>query len=108
MNDESNVNDDAIVDIDDMDSEMVFGQPTQVLNSITSHAKLILYLNELVTEVRNKSISVENPSTEDFIEAAGAWLEGAERFLEKLGEDPPIKPTWSLIAMVFTAGLIYE
>lgn len=54
-------------------------------------------------------VPVENPGIADFIEASGPWLEGMDAVLRHhTGEGEPDSPTWSIIAMIFSAGLVYE
>jgi hypothetical protein len=77
--------------------------------AVKSREDLVRYLFDLADEARRETEAVENPQTPDFIEASGAWLEGLDAFLRRhTGEAAPEAPTWSIIAMIFSAGLVYE
>jgi hypothetical protein len=77
--------------------------------NVRSRAELVIYLSSLAEKARAGTIPVENPNTADFIEASGAWLEGLDSFLRRhTGEGEPDSPSWSIIAMIFSAGLVYE
>ena len=83
--------------------------PIEAALAVTSREELIGYLANLAERARRGVIPVENPSTPDFIEASSAWLEGLDSFLRHhTGEAAPEAPSWSTIAMVFSAGLVYE
>jgi hypothetical protein len=76
---------------------------------VRSRTELVRYLSSLAEKARAGTIPVENPDTADFIEASGAWLEGLDAFLRHhTGEGEPDFPSWSIIAMIFSAGLVYE
>ena len=77
--------------------------------SVGSREELIAYLADLAESCRAGRIRVENPDTSDFIDASARWLESLDTFLRQhTGVDAPESPSWAIIAMVFSAGLVYE
>jgi hypothetical protein len=77
--------------------------------AVTSREQLVAYLTDLAEDCRRERIPVENPDTPGFIEASAAWLEGLDAFLRRqTGAGAPESPTWAIIAMIFSAGLVYE
>lgn len=83
--------------------------PIEEALNVRSRAELVRHLGALAAKARAGLIPVENPATADFIEASGAWLEGLDAFLRHhTGEGEPDSPSWSIIAMIFSAGLVYE
>lgn len=75
---------------------------------IRSRADLSEYLDALASAVRQGKVSVENMTTEDFLDAASAWIADMDGYFAQRGEATPEEPTWSLIAAIFQAALIYE
>jgi hypothetical protein len=51
---------------------------------------------------------VENETSPDLIEAAAAWTEGIEDFMETRGYDMTRLSPWAIVALIFSAGLVYE
>jgi hypothetical protein len=83
--------------------------PIDAALAVSSHEELVEYLADLAEKARQGAVPVENPSTPDFIEASSAWLEGLDAFLRHhTGEVASEAPKWSTIAMIFSAGLVYE
>ncbi len=76
--------------------------------AVTSRADLVQYLIGLADRVRDGRMPVENSSSLEFIEAAGYWIQALDGFFSNRGEDVPDAPSWELIAMIFSAALVYE
>jgi hypothetical protein len=83
--------------------------PIEAALAVSSREELVAYLEGLAENSRAGIMPVENPNTSDFIDASAAWLEGLDPFLrEHTGEGAPASPSWAIVAMVFSAGLVYE
>ncbi|WP_212909920.1 hypothetical protein [Streptomyces sp. TS71-3] len=83
--------------------------PIDAALAVSSLEELVAYLADLSEKARRGVVPVENPNTPDFIEASSAWLEGIDAFLRHhTGEAVPQVPKWSTIALIFSAGLVYE
>lgn len=83
--------------------------PIERASAVGTRDDLVAYLADLAEKSRTGTVPVENPSTPDFIEASAAWLEGLDAFLRHhFGEGAPESPSWAIIAMIFSAGLVYE
>jgi len=66
------------------------------------------YLAELSEKVRLGKITVENATSVELLEAACAWIADMDGYFLNRGEPVPHDPSWALIAMIVSAGLIYE
>ncbi|MET7463115.1 hypothetical protein [Nonomuraea sp. NPDC005501] len=83
--------------------------PIEAAMAVTTREELVAYLANLAEKSREGEIPVENVQTCDFIEASSAWLEGLDTFLLRhTGQSAPSSPSWATIAMIFSAGLVYE
>jgi hypothetical protein len=76
--------------------------------AVASRADLVRYLAGLAARVRDGRVAVENESASELIEAAGHWVQAMDGFFSKRGEGVPDTPSWSLVAMIFSAALVYE
>lgn len=76
--------------------------------AVESRAQLIEFLTELAEGARSGSAPVENESSADMIEAAAAWAEGMEKFLGARDVDLSQLSAWTVSALLFSAGLVYE
>lgn len=84
-------------------------RPIEAALAVRTREDLIAYLEDLAEGSRSGGIPVENTNTSDFVEASAAWLEGLDPFLRHhTGEGVPDSPSWAIIAMIFSAGLVYE
>ncbi|MFE3541951.1 hypothetical protein ACFXK0_03135 [Nocardia sp. NPDC059177] len=72
--------------------------------------KFTAYMQQLSTEVRLRPDLFENLTTENFLEAAAAWVEGMG--IPSVSGPRPIElpdsVDWSFIALLISAALIYE
>lgn len=83
--------------------------PDPTINEINSREDLARYLAVLAESVRSGEISIENPSTDDFVDAAARWTESMHGFFKNIIKEPvPESPDWAIIAAIFRAALIYE
>jgi hypothetical protein len=84
------------------------GDPVERALSINTAEELTHYLSDLSRMASGGLIPVENDRSADFIEAAGAWVEGMDVFLAHRGIDAMGISPWTAIALVFSAALVYE
>jgi len=82
--------------------------PVDVAWEVDSPSKLAEFLVDLAERARDGKTRVENPSSVAMIEASGAWVEGIEGFLAARGRDVTKLSPWAAVAMVYSAGLVYE
>jgi hypothetical protein len=75
---------------------------------VDSPSKLAEFLVDLAERARNGETRVENPSSVAMIEASGAWVEHIESFLTARGRNVAELSPWAAVAMVYSAGLVYE
>jgi hypothetical protein len=75
---------------------------------IGSRAELVAYLTNLAENARAGNTPMENKSSPDLVEAAAAWTEGIEDFMETRGYDIARLSPWAIVAVIFAAGLVYE
>jgi hypothetical protein len=76
--------------------------------AVASRDDLVAYLIDLSSRAREGRTAVENASTPEFIEAAAYWTRAMDGFFANRGEEAPEAPSWSTIAMIFSAALVYE
>ena len=83
--------------------------PDARLDSIHTREDLGLFLVELANRLRAGEVRLENPSSVDFINAAGRWTKSMDGFFQNIMHEPvPQDPDWALIAAIFSAAIIYE
>jgi hypothetical protein len=78
------------------------------VSAVTSRIDLADFLDALAREVASdRDEEVENPTTDRFLEALGAWVRhpGRDAAGRPLMSDPP---GWSDIAQILFAGVFYE
>jgi hypothetical protein len=79
------------------------------LNEIHSRDDLARFLSGLAERIRDGSLSIENPTTDSFVDAAGRWTRDMGGFFKNvIGEPVPETPDWAMIAAIFKTALIYE
>ncbi|UQI45886.1 hypothetical protein M1P56_16730 [Streptomyces sp. HU2014] len=83
--------------------------PDPTLNAIQSREDLADFLTELARKVREGDLSVENATTDSFVDSAGRWARSMDGFFMNVIKEPvPETPDWSMIAAIFRAALVYE
>jgi hypothetical protein len=82
--------------------------PVTTAAAISSREELVEYLVNLAERARAGNTPVENETSPDLIEAAAAWTEGIEDFMETRGYDMTRLSPWAIVALIFSAGLVYE
>lgn len=91
-----------------MDDSRESRSPVDVAWEVDSPSKLAEFLADLAERARTGETRVENPSSVAMIEASGAWVEDIEGFLSARGRDVAALSPWAAVAMVYSAGLVYE
>ncbi|MDH6630579.1 hypothetical protein M2271_008440 [Streptomyces sp. LBL] len=83
--------------------------PDAQLNEINSRDDLAAYLRDLAKTVSDGRIALENPLTEDFVDASARWTKAMDGFFKNVIEEPvPDSPSWAMIAAIFRAAVTYE
>jgi hypothetical protein len=82
--------------------------PVAAALAVGSREELASFLLDLAQRARSGQTPVENESSWDMIEAAAYWSEGMEDFLRARSEDVDRLSPWPVVALVFSAGLVYE
>jgi len=82
--------------------------PVDAAWEVDSPAKLADFLVDLAQRARTGRTRVENPSSVAMIEASGAWVEDIDDFISARGRDIANLTPWAAVAMVYSAGLVYE
>lgn len=79
------------------------------LNAISTREDLARYLQSLATLMADGNVSVENPLTADFVDAAGRWTNAMNGYFKNIIKEPiPDEPSWAMIGAIFSAAMIYE
>lgn len=91
-----------------MDGAGNIRRPIDVAWEVDSPAKLAQFLSDLAKRARNGETRVENASSVEMIEASGAWVKVIDSFLTTRGRDVANLSPWAAVAMVYSAGLVYE
>lgn len=82
--------------------------PVAAALAVKSPEELSAFLVDLAERARAGLTPVENESSPDFVEAAGYWSENVIEFLRARNVDVDDVSPWSIVAMTFAAGLVYE
>ncbi|GAA1927546.1 hypothetical protein GCM10009716_39390 [Streptomyces sodiiphilus] len=83
--------------------------PDTTLNDIQSREDLARFLAALAERMRDGSLTVENATTESFVDSAGRWTRSMDGFFANVIKEPvPETPDWAMIAAIFRAALVYE
>ncbi|MDT0528701.1 MULTISPECIES: DUF7660 family protein [Micromonospora] len=83
--------------------------PDRELNEIQTRQDLARYLKKLAASIDDGSLAVENPSTGDYLDAAGRWTKSMDGFFKNILKEPvPENPDWAIVAAIFRAALVYE
>ncbi|WP_258725852.1 DUF7660 family protein [Cellulomonas sp. NS3] len=83
--------------------------PDARLNTIETREDLVRHLEQMAIDVRRSRHRFEHLRTDDYVSAAGAWTRGMDGFFRNVMEGPvPAQPTWSMVAAIFSAALVYE
>jgi hypothetical protein len=81
---------------------------TEDSRSVRTREDLTAFLNVLAARIRSGDVAVANSSAADLIDGAAGWIEDLDGYFLNRGEEPPVEPSWAIIAMIFSAGLVYE
>ena len=82
--------------------------PVAAALAVGSREELATFLVDLAQRARSGQTPIENETSPDMIEAAAYWTEGMDDFLRVRGEDVSSLSPWSIVALIFSAGLVYE
>lgn len=82
--------------------------PVAAALAVRSQEELVAFLIDLAQRARSGQTPVENETSPEMIEAAAYWTEGMGDFLRVRGEDVSSLSPWSIVALIFSAGLVYE
>lgn len=83
-------------------------EPISNPNSVHTRQELADFLSTLAARVEGGRQLVENGDAASILEAASAWISDMDGYFENLGKEVPDEPNWSLVAMIFSASLVYE
>lgn len=61
---------------------------------IETRRDLIAFIDPLRHDIATDRDGWENPSTDRYLDAMAAWLDGPDDVLVQFGEDSPIVPSW--------------
>lgn len=75
---------------------------------VRSRQDLIEFLNGVTEDLRAGRLVVENSTVPSFVGGMAGWLEDMDGYFRNRGEEPPESASWRLLAMVVSAGLVYE
>jgi hypothetical protein len=75
---------------------------------VRTREDLVEYLGDLANRVRKGELAIENSSAADLIAGASGWISDMDGYFRNQGTESPDEPGWSLIAIIFAAGLVYE
>jgi hypothetical protein len=76
--------------------------------SVRSREDLVTFLESLSARVRRDEAPFENVSAADLLQGAAGWVTDMNAFFTNQGRPVPAEPDWTLVAMIFAAGLVYE
>lgn len=77
-------------------------------NEVTNRLELVAFLEQLLAQVRDSPHSVPNSTLADFLSGASGWVGDMDGYFLNRGEPLPDQPSWSLVAAIFAAAVVYE
>lgn len=75
---------------------------------VRSRADLAKFILQLRDDLVSNPDSWENPDLERYLEALGAWTADMDGWFANRGDNEPAQPSWSLVAHMLYAAVIYE
>ncbi|MCF0092239.1 DUF7660 family protein [Micromonospora sp. MH99] len=78
------------------------------LKRVDSLDDLVTWLRWIADDVARDPDTVENMTTDRYLEACAAYLQDRSRLQKRAGQPLPAQPTWQLLADALHAGCFYE
>ena len=77
-------------------------------SGVQSREEFVQFVTSLASKVKSGDEVVTNSSTWALLEAAAGWVGDLPGWHLNRGEKMPETPTWSLMAWILYAALVYE
>lgn len=78
------------------------------VNTIESRADFVLFVRNLLNDLKEKPGKWENSDLPSFLEAIAAWAEDMDSYYENRGEKLTEYVGWKTFGQVLLAGKFYE
>jgi hypothetical protein len=78
------------------------------IQNIQSRRDLVVFLHELLKNLREKPEDWENSTLESYLEAMGAWLEDCDGYYANQELPIPQQPSWQTLGEILLASKHYE
>lgn len=75
---------------------------------IETRRDLIAFIEALRRDLATDPDEWENPSTDRYLDAIAAWLDGPDDAYAQFGEDSPVVPSWRFFGKVLLAAKYFE
>lgn len=66
------------------------------------------FLEGLIEDYRKNQTQWENQTLENFLEALRGWVIDMDGYFQNIGQEPPVQPSWNLMARMLLAATAYE
>ena len=66
------------------------------------------FIRDLASDFKKDNDRWENPDIPYYLSALAAWTEDMEGYFRNVSEQPPLEPTWRLVALMLGAAVGYE
>ena len=78
------------------------------VNGIQTRADFVLFVRDLLQNLRQKPDDWENQGIEAYLDAIAAWVEDMDGFYLNQGVPVPQQPDWKLLGQILLAAKYYE
>jgi hypothetical protein len=75
---------------------------------IQTRDDLVLFVRDLLADLRSRPDAWENASLDTYLEALAAWVEDMEGYYRNRGEATPEPPSWKTLGEILLAATMYE
>ena len=83
-------------------------EPTTLASQVQSREAFVVFVRNLVGNLKQSPGDWENQTLPDFLEALAGWVEDMPGFYQSCGRPVPDGPDWKVLAEMMLAARVYE
>ena len=77
-------------------------------HEVRTRADLAGFLSDLAERSRSSPQTMPNQTVAEFLDGASGWVADLDGYFRNRREPVPTEPSWTLIAQIVSAALVYE